>query len=159
MLINTQIELRNVKLVGEFGLSEMTLEQALDIAQNKGLDLMLVNPEQGICKLGDYAKMKYQEKKAKRKNISDKTEIKEVQLTPNIAKHDLDVKANTINRLLAQGKNTKVRITMKFKGRMGIFKEQGKALLQEFIHTNGWLVDKSMDDKVNSIQCVVSKIK
>lgn len=156
MLVNEQITLANVQVVVEGKLVCMPLVQALKYATEQGMDLMLVQEEKGICKLGNYSKIKYEQKKAKKNNT--KTEVKEVQLTPNIAEHDLKVKADTVNRLLAKG-NTKVRIVMKFKGRMNMFIEQGRQKMIFFVQENGWVLDKPIEHKDNISSCVVSRNK
>lgn len=154
MLVNEQINLEVVNVVVDGKLVSMSIEKALDMAYNNNEDLMLVQEDKGICKFGDYSKLKYEQKKAKKNN--SKTEVKEVQLSPNIAAHDLQVKADTINRLLAKG-NTKVRIVMKFRGRMNMFVEQGRQLMAAFVNDNGWVLEKPIDHKDSISSCVVSK--
>ena len=155
MLINEQIKMEKVKVVGDYGLSEMTIKEAMSMAEDKGLDLILVNEEKGISKFGDYSKMLYQQKKAK-KNCEKTAETKEVQLTPNIAVHDLETKAKMINRLL-KGKNARVKISMKFKGRLNVFAEQGRQLMSDFVIQNGWKLVKPIENKDNISFCIVSK--
>lgn len=156
MLVNEQISLASVKVVLDGKLIEMPINEALNLAAERGMDLMLVQEDKGICKLGDYSKIKYEQKKAKKNN--SKTEVKEVQLSPNIASHDLQVKADTINRLMSKG-NTKVRIVMKFRGRMNMFVAQGRQLMTTFVQTNGWILEKPIEHKDNISYCVVSRPK
>lgn len=156
MLVNEQISLASVKVVLNGKLIEMPTNEALNLAAEQGMDLMLVQEDNGICKLGDYSKIKYEQKKAKKNN--SKTEVKEVQLSPNIASHDLQVKADTINRLMSKG-NTKVRIVMKFRGRMNMFVAQGRQLMTTFVQDNGWVLEKPIEHKDNISYCVVSRPK
>ena len=156
MLINEQIKLDTVKVVIEDKLVDMSLSNALNYADEQGMDLMLVQEEKGICKLGDYSKIKYQEKKAKKNNT--KTVIKEIRLTPCMAFHDLQVKEDNVNRLLRKG-NTKIKIVMKFKGRMNKFVEQGKTLMNSFVNNPEWKIEKPIQYSEDSLTCIITKAK
>lgn len=157
MLINEQIKLNIVKVVmDDKKLVEMSLSDALNYAYEQGMDLILVQEEKGICKLDDYSKIKYQEKKAKKNNT--KTVIKEIRLTPCMAFHDLQVKEDNVNRLLRKG-NTKIKIVMKFKGRMNKYIEQGNALMTSFINNDEWKIEKPIQHSEDTLFCIITKAK
>jgi translation initiation factor IF-3 len=104
------------------------------MAYSKNLDLVLVSPnaENPVCKMLDYSKYKFEmNKKAKEAKKKQKVvETKEVRLSPNIDKHDLEVKAKMADKFIASG--DKVKITMRFRGRQLNFINQGKEIMNGF---------------------------
>lgn len=135
-LINEQIKFAFVQVIDENGqkLGKMKVEDAIDLAYSKDLDLVLVSNTQDnpVCKVLDYSKFKFEmSKKAKEAKKKQKViEIKEIRLSPKIDKHDLEVKANMLNKFLASG--NKVKVSMKFRGRELNFIEQGKEVMNMF---------------------------
>ncbi|HKQ69715.1 MAG TPA: translation initiation factor IF-3 [Polyangiaceae bacterium] len=119
--INHRIRVPEVRVIGADGgmLGVMTTQDALRAAQELGLDLVEVNPkaEPPVCKLLDFGKYKYEEKKkareAKRKQTS--VDIKEIKLRPKTDAHDLAFKVRAARRFLEQG--NKVKFTVRFRGR------------------------------------------
>lgn len=95
------------------------LERALVLAEDNGLDLVEVSPNQTppVCKLLDYGRFKFvQAKKAKEaRRTQVRTEQREVQLTPRIGEHDIEAKIRTVRDLLVDG--AKVKVSVKFRGR------------------------------------------
>ncbi len=135
-LVNEQIRFAEVQVITNEGekLGKMSTKEALNIAEEKGFDLVLVspNPENPVCKLLDYSKYKFEmAKRAKEAKKNQKiVEIKEVRLSPNIDKHDLEVKAKMANKFIANG--NKVKISMRFRGRELNFINQGKEIMKSF---------------------------
>lgn len=135
-LINEQIRFAEVQVITSDGekLGKMSTKAAIDIAEDRGLDLVLVspNPENPVCKLLDYSKYKFEmAKRAKEAKKNQKTiETKEVRLSPNIDKHDLEVKAKMANKFINSG--NKVKVTMRFRGRELNFINQGKEIMNNF---------------------------
>lgn len=135
-LVNEQIRFAEVQVITNEGekLGKMSTKEALNIAEDKGLDLVLVspNPENPVCKLLDYSKYKFEmAKRAKEAKKNQKiVEIKEVRLSPNIDKHDLEVKAKMANKFISNG--NKVKISMRFRGRELNFINQGKEIMKSF---------------------------
>jgi len=119
--VNHRIRVPEVRVVGEDGsnLGVMPTEEALRRAQESGLDLVEVNPKAlpPVCKILDFGKYKYEEKKkardAKRKQTV--VEVKEVKLRPKTDDHDLNVKSRAARRFLESG--NKVKLTVRFRGR------------------------------------------
>jgi translation initiation factor IF-3 len=97
----------------------MTVSQALGMAHDRELDLVEVNPkaEPPVCKIMDFGKYKYEEKKKQRdaKKKQTQVEIKEIKLRPKTDDHDLDWKVRDMKRFLGEG--DKVKITVRFRGR------------------------------------------
>lgn len=135
-LVNEQIRFAEVQVITNEGekLGKMSTKSAIEIAEERGLDLVLVspNPENPVCKLLDYSKYKFEmAKRAKEAKKNQKVvEIKEVRLSPNIDKHDLEVKAKMANKFIANG--NKVKISMRFRGRELNFINQGKEIMKSF---------------------------
>lgn len=137
LLINEQIRFREVQVIDEQGnkLEKMPLEKALDFAESKNLDLVLVssNKDNPVCKLMNYGKYKFEqskrekESKKKQKNF----ELKEIRVTPNIEEHDFNFKAKNARKFLQDG--NKVKITVRFRGRELNYVKLGEEVLNKFI--------------------------
>lgn len=122
-LINDKKEMLGVK----------TLEEALQQAQKEGLDLVEVSPhsEPPVCKIMDFGRHKYQEKKKMQdaKKRQRTISLKEIKIRPTIGAHDLDIKIKSMNNFLLEG--DKVKVTLRFKGREITHKEIGFALFEK----------------------------
>jgi translation initiation factor IF-3 len=119
--INHRIRVPEVRVVDADGsnLGVLSTEAALRRAQEVGLDLVEVNPKASppVCKILDFGKYKYEEKKraseAKKKQTI--VEVKEVKIRPKTDDHDIDVKVRAIRRFIESG--NKVKVTCRFRGR------------------------------------------
>jgi translation initiation factor IF-3 len=119
--INHRIRVPEVRVIGPDGgmLGVMTTDEARRVAQEMGLDLVEVNPkaEPPVCKLLDFGKYKYEEKKkareAKRKQTN--VDIKEIKFRPKTDQHDFAFKVRAARRFLESG--NKVKFTVRFRGR------------------------------------------
>jgi translation initiation factor IF-3 len=104
---------------------------AIRIAEEKGLDLVEVNPKGAppVCKIIDHGRFKYEEARKKRsaKKKQSVISVKEVKLRPKTDVHDLDVKIRAIQRFLADG--NKAKLVIVFRGREIVHPETGKAVL------------------------------
>ena len=111
------------------------LSQALEMAQEQGLDLVEISPKADppVCKIIDYSKFKYEQKK-KQKEIkakAQKTVVKEIRFGPNTDDHDFNFKLKHAINFLNDG--AKVKAYVHFAGRTIVFKERGEILLLKFI--------------------------
>ncbi len=139
LLINGQIRFREVNVIGETGekLGKMDINQALDLAADKDLDLVLVSPNKDnpVCKIMNYGKHKFEQ--AKREKESKKkqkaAELKELRVTPNIEEHDFNFKAKNAKKFLEDG--NKVKITVRFRGRELNYVKLGEEVLNKYIET------------------------
>ena len=134
---NRQIRAKEVQLIGETGekLGVLSLNEALEKAEDKNLDLVLVAPNSNppVCKIMNYGKYKFEqakkEKEAKKKQKV--LEVKEIRITPNIEKHDFDFKARNIRKFISDG--NKVKITVRFRGREVNNSQAGEVVLNKLI--------------------------
>ncbi len=137
LLINEKIRAREVQLIGANGekFGVVSLEEALDKAYEAKLDLVLVSPgvQPPVCKLMNYGKYKFEQaKREKESRKNQKTfETKELRVTPNIDKHDFEFKAKNARKFLEDG--SKVKITVRFRGRELNYTKAGEETLNEFI--------------------------
>lgn len=133
--VNEQIRVREVRIVGD-DVESMVLptNKALQLAEQKGVDLVEISPnaQPPVCRLIDYSKFLYQQKK-KQKEIKAKqvkVEIKEIRFGPQTDDHDYNFKLKHAQGFLNDG--DKVKAYVFFKGRSILFKEQGEVLLLRF---------------------------
>jgi len=110
------------------------LVEALKIAEDQGLDLVEISPKADppVCKVIDYSKFKYEQKK-KQKEIKAKTQktvLKEIRFGPNTDEHDFNFKLKHAIKFLSDG--AKVKAYVHFVGRTIVFKERGEILLLRF---------------------------
>ncbi|MCK9356529.1 MAG: translation initiation factor IF-3 [Dehalococcoidia bacterium] len=131
--VNRQIRAREVRVITEEGeqLGTMPVPKALQLAQERELDLVMVAPNvvPPVCRLLDYGKYKYEQiKKDKRVNKGQKGLLREVRLRPKIEEHDLQDKIRKTRELLAEG--NKVKITVRFRGREIVYPELGWQVLK-----------------------------
>jgi len=134
-----------VRVVAEDGsnLGVLPTDQALKRAQEVGLDLVEVNPKgtPPVCKILDFGKYKYEEKKkaAEAKRKQTVVEVKEVKIRPKTDEHDLNVKIRAIRRFIESG--NKVKVVCRFRGREMMHPQVASGQLQEII--------KAIEDLVN----------
>jgi translation initiation factor IF-3 len=132
---NNMIRVPEVRLVGDnVTVGVYATQDALKIAQEQGLDLVEISPGANppVCKVIDYNKFLYNEKKKKKemKANSKTSEVKEVRFTPNTDDHDFEFKCKHAEKFLQDG--NKVKAHVQFKGRAIMFKERGELLLLKF---------------------------
>jgi translation initiation factor IF-3 len=124
-----------VRVVGEnVKVDVYSLPAALRLAQEQGLDLVEISPNSDppVCKVTDYSKFKYEQKK-KQKEIkanAQKTVVKEIRFGPNTEEHDFNFKLKHAANFLKEG--SKVKAYVHFAGRSIVYKERGEILLLKF---------------------------
>ncbi|MBR6962765.1 MAG: translation initiation factor IF-3 [Prevotella sp.] len=132
--VNEQIRVREVRIVGDNGNTVMPTRQALDIARQQGVDLVEISPNANppVCRIIDYSKFLYQQKKRAKelKQKQVKQEVKEIRFGPQTDDHDYNFKLKHAKEFLSEG--NKVRAYVFFRGRSILFKEQGEVLLLRF---------------------------
>lgn len=135
-LVNEEIREKEIRLIDSDGtqLGIMPTKKALEIAESKQLDLVLIAPQAKppVCKIMDYGKFIYeQQKKEKEAKKKQKViNVKEIRITPNIDEHDLNVKAKNAEKFLKDG--DKVKVTVKFRGREAEHSHLGEEVLKRF---------------------------
>ena len=126
-----------MRVIGSGGeqLGVLTIEQALSKAQEEGMDLVEVSPlaKPPVCKIMDYGKFKYTEKKkqSEAKKTQVVVQVKEVKFRPRTEEHDYNVKIKKVREFLEE--SNKARITVMFRGREMSHRELGQKVLQEII--------------------------
>lgn len=132
--INGQIRVREVRVVSDGGSEVMPTRQALDLARQQGVDLVEISPnaQPPVCRVIDYSKFLYQQKKRQKemKQKQVKVEVKEIRFGPQTDDHDYQFKLKHAQEFLEEG--NKVRAYVFFRGRSILFKEQGEVLLLRF---------------------------
>lgn len=134
--INNRITARTVRVVGDnMEPQVLSIQEALRLADEMELDLVEISPnaEPPVCKIVDYQKFLYHQKK-KQKEIkanTSKVVVKEIRFGPNTDEHDYNFKLKHAISFLEDG--AKVRAYVFFKGRSILFKEQGEQLLAKFV--------------------------
>jgi translation initiation factor IF-3 len=135
--VNHKIRAREVRVVGDFvegGNALLPLEKAIKIAEENDLDLVEISPtvDPPVCKILDYAKFKYEQKKKQKeiKSNAAKIVLKEIRFGPNTDEHDFNFKLKHAINFLKEG--AKVKAYVHFVGRSIVFKERGEMLLLRF---------------------------
>ena len=132
--VNEQIHVREVRVVSEDGSEVMPTRKAMDLARQQGVDLVEISPnaQPPVCRLIDYSKFLYQQKKRQKemKQKQAKVEVKEIRFGPQTDEHDYQFKLKHAQEFLLEG--NKVRAYVFFRGRSILFKEQGEVLLLRF---------------------------
>ena len=133
--VNDEIRFKgNVRIVGDGIESKVvSMTEANEIADEMGLDLVEIQGklEIPIIRICNYEKMIYELKKTAKKNKQTIKPLKEIQLSVNIAKHDLETKANNARKFIEDG--SRVRVTLSMKGRELTRREENKKSILEFI--------------------------
>ena len=138
LYINEQIRAKEVMVIGPKGeqLGLKPIKDALTLASYAGFDLVLMNPNANpaVCKIMDYNKFKYENKKRQKENLKKQREsnleMKEYRLSVTIDKHDFETRVINSKKYLEKGH--KVKVSIRFKGREMAHPELGKQVLIRF---------------------------
>ncbi len=150
--VNEKIYARQVRVVGDnVEVGVYSINEARKIAEEQKLDLVEISPKADppVCKVIDYSKFKYEQKK-KQKEIkakAQKTVIKEIRFGPNTDDHDFDFKLKHAQGFLKDG--AKVKAYVHFVGRTIVFKERGEILLLKFAQA---LEDEAKVDQLPKLE-------
>jgi translation initiation factor IF-3 len=133
--INEQIRVSQVRVVDADGtqLGIISTEEALATARNAGLDLVEVAPESKppVCRVMDYGKFKYQQKKRQHKSHTHQHKVKEIRVRPKTGDHDINVKVNRARTFLEH--KDKVLISVMFRGREITHVEEGHRVITQML--------------------------
>jgi translation initiation factor IF-3 len=133
--VNERIRIREVRLIDEEGtqVGIVPTREALDMARERGLDLVEVAPNAipPVCRLMDYGKFRYEQSRKERESRRNQhvVELKEVRIRPKIDDHDLETKGRQAAKFLDAG--DKVKMTVTFRGREMAHPDIGKGLLDQ----------------------------
>jgi len=135
--VNKGIRASQVRVIGSDGeqIGVLPIDEALKIAGEEALDLVEVSPGANppVCKIMDFGKYKYEQTKQKQdaKRKQKRTQIKEIKVRPKTDDHDLETKVRHIEKFI--GNNDKVKVTMVFRGREFILREQAHQVLEKVV--------------------------
>jgi translation initiation factor IF-3 len=159
MRVNEEIQNSEVRLISNDGkmVGILAIANAVAMAEKLGFDLVEISPDDvpPVCKLMDYGKFLYDQKKRdKKKNHSDIIQTKELRVRPSTGQHDLDIKINHAREFLS--KNKRVKFTLQFQGRETAHPELGSKMLNSIIEKlsdvsvveRGYDLTESMDDNM-----------
>ena len=124
-------------MIGETGeqMGIVPIAEAMDSASSAGLDLVEVasSSDPPVCKIMDYGKLKYDQKKKDQESKKKQhvIRIKEVRFRPRISDHDLGIKVNRVKKFIAAG--SKVKITIMYRGREMARQDLGEDLIERII--------------------------
>lgn len=138
LYLNEQIRAKEVMVIGPNGeqLGVKPIKDALTLSSYAGFDLVLINPNGNppVCKIMDYNKFKYENKKRQKENLKkqreNNLEIKEYRLSVTIDVHDFNTRLNNSSKYLEKGH--KIKVSIRFKGREMAYQELGKNVLLRF---------------------------
>ena len=138
LYLNEQIRAKEVMVIGPNGeqLGVKPIKDALTLSSYAGFDLVLINPNGNppVCKIMDYNKFKYENKKRQKENLKkqreNNLEIKEYRLSVTIDVHDFNTRLNNSSKYLEKGH--KIKVSIRFKGRELANQELGKNVLLRF---------------------------
>lgn len=134
--INDEIRFRELRLIDAEGQMRglVPLNEALDLAYESGLDLVLIspNPDNPVARIMDYGKFAFEQSKREReaKKKQKSTEVKEVQIKLTTEEHDTNVKVRNALRFL--GNEDRVKVVIRFRGREMSYQNQGYAVMKNF---------------------------
>ncbi|MFO0900687.1 MAG: translation initiation factor IF-3 [Pirellulales bacterium] len=133
--INEQIRISPVRVIGADGsqLGIIPTEQAMGLAREADLDLVEVAPNERppVCRIMDFGKFKYQQKKKQHKQHAHQTKIKEIRVRPRTGEHDILVKVNQARHFLEH--KDKVIVTVVFRGRELAHIEEGRKVVDHVL--------------------------
>jgi translation initiation factor IF-3 len=153
------VGVHEVRLVDSLGNAAgvVSLAEALAAANGQGMDLVEISPKvvPPVCKLMNYGKFLYEQKKKKHeaKKHQKIVEIKELQLRPVINQHDLDVKLRAAVKFLEQG--DKIKFVMKFRGREFSHQDLGLDFLNKIVENLSEIAKVEVPPKLEGKQYVV----
>ena len=141
----------------------LSIEEALNLAEEEGMDLIEVSPhaDPPVCRLMDYGKYKYQQSKRQHeaKKHQKVVHLKEIKLRPKTEEHDLQFKLNNTLRFLDEG--NKVKVTVMFRGREMTHRDIGLSLLEKFQELIGEkaVIEQPLKEEGRSITLILAPSK
>jgi len=164
-LVNDRIRFKEVLVIGPEGeqLGILTRDEALSRAESYELDLLCVSPNANppVCKILDYGRYRYEQQKRAReaKKRQHVTQVKSLRLSPVIEEHDFNTKLRHARKWLESGH--KVKVDMRFRGRMMTRVEVGRKTMDQFIEDTKDLGSAENRPKLegNTMSVTISPVK
>ncbi len=158
--VNEQIRISPVRVISAEGeqLGIISTDQALTLAREAELDLVEVAPNERppVCRIMDFGKFKYQQKKRQHKGQTHQVKIKEIRVRPKTDEHDIGVKINRAREFLTH--KDKVVVSVVFRGRELAHKEEGQRVIRRIIEELGELakLEAPPSEQGKRIVCTLS---
>lgn len=161
-MINEEIRDREVRLIDENGvqLGIVPLATALNMADERGLDLVKIAPQGNppVCKFMDYGKYRFEQAKREKEQRKNQkiVELKEVRLSATIDQRDMEIKAKNCIRFLKDG--DKVKVSIRFRGRQATHGEIGMDVMNAFYELvkDNAAIDKSAKQEGRNLSMILS---
>ena len=150
--LNDEIRDKEIRLISETGeqLGIVSSEEALKIAEERGLDLVKISPQAvpPVCKLMNYGKFRFEQSKREKEARKNQhtVEIKEVRMSPGIDVGDFNTKLKNAQKFLSEG--NRVKVSVRFRGREMAHTEIGRDLLLRFAEQTGELASLEKEPKM-----------
>lgn len=156
--VNDRIRFSPVVVIDQNGknLGSIPIDEAKRLARNVELDLVEVAPQARppVCRIMDYGKHLYEQNK-KQKKSSKKIQLKELRLSPNIGKHDLETKINQLKRFIDEGDDVQLKVV--FSGRENAHRDLGFSLVNEILQNVSEMVTVQRPPKMEGkfLTCLI----
>lgn len=160
-MINNEIRSKEIRLITENGNEILKTKEAIKMAEKEGLDLICISPnaEIPVCKIGNYSKYLYEQKKKEKENKKKQkqVEIKEIKIGDSTELNDLKTKAKQIDKFLTIG--NKVKLSIRYKGRAIRMIAEGPEKLQNLMDllTVEYIIDAPMKTAGNMVFVTIAK--
>lgn len=159
-MVNNEIKSKEIRLITENGNEILKTKDAIKMAENMELDLICINPnaEVPVCKIGDYSKYLYEQKKREKENKKKQKpiETKEIKIGDSTEINDLKTKAKQIDKFLTS--KNKVKLSIRYKGRAVAHINEGPAKLNVLIEliTADFIVDSPAKIVGNTVYMIIA---
>lgn len=157
-LVNENIPNVEILVIDDQGenLGKMLASKALKIAYERNVDLVVVAPDAKVmvAKMMDYSKHRYEQQRRQRemKKNQQTVEVKEIRLSPTIGEHDFNTKLKHAQKFVSKG--DKVKVSLRFRGRMITHRELGFQVVERFIEQLGESVMVEAKPKLEGMQII-----
>jgi translation initiation factor IF-3 len=162
-MINEEIREKEVRLIGGDDSQIVKTRDALAMAEEQELDLVMISPTANppVCRIMDYSKFLYEQSKKLKENKKNQkvVTLKEIRLSPTIEDNDIEIKANNAKKFLSN--ENKVKVSIRFRGRQNNYKDAGNKVFETFLSMIGdaGVVEKPARLEGNSMHMIMGPKK
>lgn len=160
--VGRQIKANQVRVIDENGkqVGVLDLNQALKMAEERGLDLVEISPDANppVCKITDFGKFLYEQRKREKESKKKQKviEVKEMQFSPTIQEHDIEIKVKKMKEWLSD--SSKVKVVVRGVGREGMHQEVMKSVMDKVIQliSDYAIVEKLPYKEGRNLVCILA---
>ncbi len=160
--VGRQIKANQVRVIDENGkqVGVLDLNQALKMAEERGLDLVEISPDANppVCKITDFGKFLYEQRKREKESKKKQKviEVKEMQFSPTIQEHDIEIKVKKMKEWLSD--SSKVKVVVRGVGREGMHQEVMKSVIDKVIQliSDYAIVEKLPYKEGRNLVCILA---